>query len=29
MTIYNHSEILEILRGSDWTEGIPEPDLGG
>ena len=28
MTIYNHSEILEILRGSDWTEGIPEPDLG-
>ena len=22
MTIYNHSEILEILSGKDWTEEI-------
>ena len=21
---YNHSEILEILSGSDWTEPMPE-----
>lgn len=21
---YNHSEILEILAGSDWTEPMPE-----
>ncbi len=21
---YNHSEILEILAGSDWTEPLPE-----
>ena len=28
MTTYSHSEILEILGGSDWTETFPEPDLG-
>ena len=25
-TVYDHAAILEILRGPDWSEPIPDPD---